>query len=240
MTTANTQQSKGVVQDVSFWAGFLATFQRDITLAYRNQGELFNPLIFFLIVITMVPLGITPDPKMLAVLAPGMIWVVALLATLLSLDGLFRSDFEDGTLEQIMLSPNPLYLTVLAKVVVHWLVTGLPLTLLAPVLGVMLSLPAEGYGALLLSLFLGTATLSLIGSIGAALTVGLRKGGLLLSLIVMPLYAPVLIFGASSVSSAIEGIGISSQVAVLGAFLAFGLMLAPFATAGALRVGVNG
>lgn len=226
--------------EISFWSGFIATFQRDITLAYRNQGELFNPLIFFLIVITMVPLGITPDPKMLAILAPGMIWVVALLATLLSLDGLFRSDFEDGTLEQIMLSPNPLYLTVLAKIVVHWLVTGLPLTLLAPVLGVMLSLPSDGYLALVLSLLLGTATLSLIGSIGAALTVGLRKGGLLLSLIVMPLYAPVLIFGASCVSSAIDGIGISSQISVLGAFLAFGLMSAPFATAGALRVSVNG
>ncbi len=223
-----------------FLAGFTATLKRDLTLAYRNQGELFNPLIFFLIVITMVPLGITPDPVVLADLAPGMIWEVALLATLLSLDGLFKSDFEDGSLEQLLINPQPLYLVVLAKILVHWLVTGLPLTLLAPLLGVMLFLPDSGYGPLILSLFLGTASLSLIGSIGAALTVGLRKGGLLLSLIIMPLYSPILIFGASSVSSAVDGFGYTSQLAVLGAFMSISLICAPFAAAGALRVSING
>jgi heme exporter protein B len=187
----------------------------------------------------MVPLGVTPDPKQLAVLAPGIIWVVALLATLLSLDGLFRQDIEDGTLEQVFIAPQPLYLTVLAKVIVHWLVTGLPLTLLSPVLGVLLSLPEAGFLPLILSLLLGTASLSLIGAIGAALTAGLRTGGLLLSLIIMPLYAPVLIFGASAVSSAVDGNPIGSQLAVLGAFLALAVVGAPFAGAGALRISVN-
>ncbi|BFM07553.1 heme exporter protein CcmB [Halioxenophilus aromaticivorans] len=227
-------------QSTSLFGGFAATFQRDLLLAYRNRGELVNPLVFFLIVITMVPLGITPDPNELAKLAPGMIWVVALLATLLSLDGLFKGDFDDGTLEQYLISPQPLYLIVLAKVVVHWLVTGLPLMLFAPVLGVMLSLPAAGFVPLMLSLLLGTATLSLVGAIGAALTVGLRRGGLLLSLIIMPLYAPVLIFGASAVASATEGMPSTSQVAVLGSFMAISMIGAPFAAAGALRVSANG
>ncbi len=221
------------------FSSFNATLKRDLVLAYHNRGELFNPLIFFLIVITMVPLGITPDPALLAKLAPGMIWVVALLATLLSLDGLFKSDFEDGSLEQYLISPQPLYLVVLAKTLVHWLVTGLPLTLMAPLLGVMLSLPGGGFGPLILSLMLGTATLSLVGAIGAALTVGLRKGGLLLSLIIMPLYAPVLIFGASAVASAADNSPYTAQLAVLGAFMALATLSAPFAAAGALRVSAN-
>ena len=195
-----------------------------------------NPLVFFLIAITMVPLGISPEHKVLALLAPGMIWVMALLATLLSLDGLFRSDFEDGSLEQMLISPQPLYFTVLAKVLVHWLVTGLPVTLLAPLLGVMLALPAEGYWPLCVSLLLGTACMSLVGAVGAALTVALRKGGLLLSLIVMPLYVPILIFGASAVQNATLGAAVNAQLAILGAFLAAALVLAPLATAGALRV----
>lgn len=223
----------------ALFGSFRATLKRDLLLSYRNRGELFNPLIFFLIVITMVPLGISPDPTFLAKLAPGMIWVVALLATLLSLDGLFRSDFDDGSLEQYMIAPQPLYLVVLAKVLVHWLVTGLPLTLLAPVLGVMLSLPEAGFVPLMVSLLVGTASLSLIGAIGAALTVGIRKGGLLLSLIIMPLYAPILIFGASAVASAGQEMPYSTQLAVLGVFLALSIISAPFAAAGALRVSVN-
>lgn len=217
-----------------------ATFRRDLLLAYRHRGDLMNPMVFFLIVIAFVPLGITPEAKVLSTLAAGMIWVVALLATLLSLDGLFRSDFEDGSLEQMLISPMPLYWSVLAKVLVHWLVTGLPLTFLAPLLGVMLSLPSEGYVPLILSLMLGTGVLSLIGAIGAALTVGLRKGGLLLSLIIMPLYAPVLIFGASAVRAAIDGFAYTGQLAVLGAFLAMALVLAPLAASGALKISVNG
>src|SRR5690606_33916128 len=160
---------------------------------------LVNPLVFFLIVITFIPLGVSPESNTLALLAPGLLWVIALLASLLSLDSLFRSDFEDGTLEQLLVSPQPLAWMVLAKVLAHWLMTGLPLALLAPLLGVMLALPAEGYLPLVLSLLLGSGSLSLIGAIGAALTVALRKGGLLLSLIVMPLYVPVLIFGSGAV-----------------------------------------
>lgn len=221
-------------------AGFMALLKRDLLLAYRHRGELANPLIFFLMVITMVPLGISPDPKLLAILAPGMIWVVALLASLLSMDSLFRADFDDGSLEQLLMSPQPLYLMVLAKVLAHWLVTGIPLTLAAPLLGVMLALPEGGYGPLCLTLLLGTASLSLIGAVGAALTVALRKGGLLLSLIIMPLYVPILIFGASAVGNAIEGFAIVGQLAVLGSFAAFAVVLAPIAAAGALRVAVNG
>ena len=232
--------SAPVLSQPSIFQGFCATVKRDWTIAMRHRGEMANPLMFFLMVVTMVPLGISPDPAVLASLAPGMLWVVALLATLLSLDSLFRGDFEDGALEQLLISPQPLYFQVLAKVLVHWLTTGLPLTLIAPILGVMLSLPEAGYLPLVASLFLGTACLSLVGSIGAALTVALRKGGLLLSLIIMPLYVPVLIFGASAVTSAIDGFPIVGQLAMLGAFLAIAIVLAPMAAAGALRIGVNG
>ncbi|WP_286805861.1 heme exporter protein CcmB, partial [Marinimicrobium sp. UBA4209] len=186
-------------------SAFVATLKRDLLLAGRHPGDWINPLVFFLIAITLVPLGVGPEAALLAVLAPGILWVMALLATLLSLDGLFRSDFDDGALEQCLVSPSLLYLTVLAKVLAHWLVTGLPLTLMSPLLGLMLALPEGGYGVLCLSLMIGTITMSLIGSVGAALTVSLRRGGLLLSLIVMPLYVPVLIFGASAVNDAALG-----------------------------------
>lgn len=219
---------------------FLATLKRDLTLAFRNRGDMVNPLVFFLIAITMIPLALGPEKAVLMRIAPGIIWVMALLATLLSLDGLFRSDFDDGSLEQMLISPYPLSLAVTAKVFVHWLATGLPLTLLAPLLGGMLSLPSSAFIALLLSLVLGTAAMSLIGSIGAALTVGLRKGGVLISLIVMPLYIPILIFGASAVQTAALGDPYTMQLAVLGAILALALVLAPLAAAGALRISING
>lgn len=219
---------------------FRATLRRDLLLALRQRSEMLNPLTFFLIAISLVPLGISPESKLLATIAPGMIWVMALLATLLSLDGLFRSDFEDGSLEQMLVCPQPLYLTVLAKILVHWLATGLPLTLLAPLLGVMLSLPTQGFVPLCISLLLGTAAMSLVGAIGAALTVALRKGGLLLSLIVMPLYIPVLIFGTSAVHYAIDGQPMQLQLGVLGAFVLLAMVLAPLAAAGALRISSNG
>lgn len=219
---------------------FAATFRRDLILAFRHKGEMMNPLVFFLIAISMIPLGLGPEKALLMRIAPGIIWVMALLATLLSLDSLFRSDFDDGTLEQLLISPHPLYLNVLAKVLAFWLATGLPLTLLSPLLGVMLSLPTGAFIALCSSLLIGTAAMSLIGAVGAALTVGLRKGGLLISLIVMPLYVPVLIFGASAVSDAALGQTYNMQLAVLGAILAMALLLAPLAVAGALRVSVNG
>lgn len=220
--------------------GFSAIFRRDLLLAFRHRAEIANPVIFFLIVVTLVPLGLTPEASRLAEIAPGILWVMALLASLLSVEGMFQSDYRDGTLEQMIILPQPLYLMVLAKILVHWLVTGLPLTLLAPVLGMMLSLPEAGYVPLVFSLLMGTAVLSLVGAIGAALTVALKKGGLLLSLIVMPLYMPALIFGASTVQRAVDGFSVDGPLAVLGALLAFSLLVSPFATAGALRVSMHG
>lgn len=224
----------------TLWGGFLASFRRDFLVAARHKAELANPLVFFLIAVTLIPLGVSPEKSVLVLLAPGIVWVMALLATLLSLDGLFRSDFEDGSLEQMLISPQSLYFTVMAKILVHWLVSGFPIALLAPLLGLMLHLPADGFLPLLLSLVLGTASMSLIGAVGAALTVSLRKGGLLLSLIVMPLYIPVLIFGASAVQTAIQGGAIGMQLAVLGAFLALAIVLAPIAALGALKISSNG
>ncbi|WP_051103936.1 heme exporter protein CcmB [Marinobacterium rhizophilum] len=219
---------------------FRAALKRDLLLAFRSRSDLVNPLIFFLMVATLFPLGVSPEPGFLAQLAPGLVWVAALLATLLSMDSLFRADYEDGTLEQALLSPQPLILIVLARVLAHWIMTGLPLTLMAPLLGVMLFLPAEGMGGLMLSLLLGTPTLSLIGAIGAALTVGLRKGGVLISLLVLPLYIPVLIFGSGAVQAAVTGLPLAGYLALLGAMLALGVVLAPLAIGAALRISVSG
>lgn len=219
---------------------WLATFRRDATLLLRRRSDLMNPLVFFALVITLFPLGISPDSQQLATIAPGLLWVAALLATLLSLDSLFRVDLEDGCLEQLLLAPQPLAALVLAKVAVHWLMTGLPLALMAPLLGLMLGLPAQGFAVLSLSLVLGTASLSLIGAIGAALTVGLSRGGVLLSLLVLPLYIPVLIFGAGAVQAALLGDGAGPHLAILGALLALALMLAPWAIAASLRISING
>lgn len=219
---------------------FIATLKRELQLALRRRSDLVNPLIFFLMVATLFPLGVSPEPTLLAILAPGVVWVAALLATLLAMDSLFRSDFEDGSLEQILLSPQPLFVVVLGKVLAHWMMTGLPLTLMAPLLGVMLFLPAEGMTGLMLSLLIGTPTLSLVGAIGAALTVGLRKGGVLISLLVLPLYIPVLIFGTAAVEAALTGLPVGGHLALLGALLALGLALAPLAIAAALRISVSG
>jgi heme exporter protein B len=226
-------------ESTSLGKAFGAILKRDVVTAFRQPGEMINPLVFFLMVVTMMPLGISPESKSLSVLAPGLLWVVALLASLLSLDSLFRSDYDDGSLEQLVLSSHSLYFMVVAKVLGHWLTTGLPLTLVAPVLGVLLSLPSAGYWPLLFSLLLGTLTLSLVGAIGAALTVSLRKGGLLLSLIIMPLYVPVLIFGASAVRMAVEGFPIDSPMAILAALCALAMVLAPMAIAGALKMSVE-
>lgn len=215
------------------------SFKRELIISARHKGDLANPLIFFLIVVVFTPLGISAEPAMLAKIAPGMLWVIALLATLLSLDGLFLNDYDNGALEQMVLSPQPLAWVVLTKVLAHWLLTGVPLTLLAPLLGVMLSLPVGGYGTLVLSLLIGTASLSLIGAIGAALTVGLRKGGLLLSLVIMPFYVPVLIFGAGAVKNAIAGFAVSAELSILMAMLFGWLILAPFAIAGGLKISIK-
>ncbi len=218
---------------------FTAIVRRDLLVAYRRRGEAANPLVFFTIVCTLFPLGLGPDPKQLALLAPGILWVVALLACLLSTDSLFRTDYDDGCLEQMLLNPSPLYIQVLAKACTHWFLTGLPLTLVSPLLAVVLQMPADGMLALVASLGLGTIVLSLVGAIGAALTVGLRRGGLLLSLIVLPLYIPVLIFGSSAVQAGVNGFDYSGQLAVLGAFVALSLTLAPLAISASLKISVD-
>ena len=218
---------------------FWPMLRRELTLAFRRKADLANPLLFYLMVVTLFPLGVTPDLEKLSVLAPGILWVAALLATLLSLDMMFRNDFDDGSLEQILLAAVPAELLVFAKVISHWLITGLPLTLMAPMLGLMLALPADAMGVLVMSLAIGTLALSFIGSVGAALTVGLRKGGLLLSLLVMPLFIPVLIFGASAVSSAAQGLEFVAQLSYMGAISLIAMALVPWLTTLALRISVS-
>jgi len=217
-------------------SGFSAWLRRDLLLAYRRRGEVASPVLFFVMVSTLIPLGLTPESARLAEVAAGMIWVIALLATLLSVDGLFASDYQDGSLEQMLPSPQLLPLPVLGKITAHWLTTGLPLTLVSPLLGLMLSLPGAGYIPLICSLALGTACLSFLGAVGAALTVSLRKGGLLLTLLVMPLYMPVVIFGTATVNYAIDGFNWLPPLAILGALFAAAVALCPLAVAGALRV----
>ena len=218
---------------------FLSLLKRDLVLAVRNRGELINPLLFYFIVAMLFPLGVTSDPKTLATMAAGVLWIAALLATLLSLDNLFRSDFDDGSLELIMLSPYPSVVLVLAKVLAHWLVTGLPLLIATPLLAVLMAVPDAARGTLWLTLALGTPVLSLVGAIGVALTVGLRRGGALLSLLVLPLYVPVLIFGANAVGASAAGLPVTGQLYMLSAFLVLALSLAPLATAAALRISID-
>ena len=223
----------------SLVTAFYAMLKRDLTLAYRHRSQLANPLLFFSIVVSLFPMGISPDPLLLRTIAPGVIWVAALLAAMLSLESMFRSDFDDGSLEQLLISPQPLALMVFAKVLAHWLVTGLPLLLFAPILGIQLHLSAEAIGILVLTLILGTPILSMVGAIGVGLIVGLRRGGVLLSLLVLPLYIPVLIFASSAVGNAAAGVEVTGQLAFLGSLLALSATLAPPATAAALRISMN-
>ncbi|MEH6550898.1 MAG: heme exporter protein CcmB [Pseudomonadales bacterium] len=225
---------------VSLYRALGGLLRRDLLLAYRHRGDIANPLVFALMVIALFPIGLGPERASLAVLAPGLVWVVALLACLLSVDTMFRADYEDGSLEQILLSPHSPYLLSLTKIFAHWLVAGLPIALLSPLLAMMLSLPAEGYIALFFSLLIGTLSLSLIGAIGAALTVGLKRGGLLVALLVLPLYIPVLIFGVSTVHAAVQGMAYSGYLAILGALSLFALMLAPLAVSGGLKIHLEG
>ena len=218
---------------------FFAIIRRDLVLALRRRSEMVNPLLFFILVITLFPLGIGAQPHLLQAIAPGIIWVSALLAAMLSLDSLFRSDFDDGSLEQLLLSPHPTSILVLAKVIAHWLVTGLPLLLVAPLLAVFLGLPEHALGTLLLTLLLGTPVLSLIGAIGVALTVGLRRGGMILSLLVLPLYVPVLIFAGNAVEMAVGGLPTDAQISILISILFMSLVLAPWPAAAALKMSMN-
>jgi heme exporter protein B len=194
---------------------------------------------FFILVVTLFPLGVGANPKLLQAMAPGIIWVSALLAVMLSLDSLFRSDFDDGSLEQMLLSPHPLTILVLAKIISHWLVTGLPLLIIAPLLAVFLGLPDAALGTLLLTLVLATPVLSLIGAIGVSLTVGLRRGGMILSLLVLPLYVPVLIFASNAVEIAGNGLAVDAQINILIAIFLGTAVLAPLPAAAALRMSVN-
>lgn len=213
--------------------------RRELLIAFRRQADVFNPLWFFIIVITLFPLSIGPEPSLLARIAAGVVWVAALLSALLSLERLLRDDFQDGALEQMMLMPVPLPLMVISKVIAHWLLTGLPLILISPLLAVLLSLDFDTWLAVVLTLFVGTPTLSFIGAIGVALTVGLQKGGVLLSLLILPLYIPVLIFATSAIDAASLGMAYNGQLAILGAMFMGSLTLTPFAISAALRVSVN-
>jgi heme exporter protein B len=213
----------------------LALVARDLRLAYRTPGSTLTILAFFVIAASLFPFGIGPEPQILARVATGVVWVVALLACLISLDRLFQAEADDGGLDDLVLAPAPLELLALGKCAAHWLSTGLPLIVVSPLVAVLLNLPAEGYGTLLATLALGTPSLSLTGGIGAALSVGARKGGALLALIVLPLYVPVLIFAVAAVEAAVAGLPVRPHLFLLGAMAAFTLTVAPFAMAASLR-----
>lgn len=213
-------------------------FLCELRLAWRRGADILNPLWFFLIVITLFPFSVGPENALLAQIAPGVIWVAALLAALLVMDRLFRDDLLDGSLEQQLLLPTPLPGVVMAKVLAHWMMTGLPLLLVSPLAALLLGMNVHSAGVLFLTLLLGTPTLSFIGSVGAALTVGLKRGGVLLSLLVLPLSVPMLIFASAACEAAAAGLPVDGYLAVLGAFLAVSATLCPFATAAALRLSV--
>jgi heme exporter protein B len=220
-------------------AAMKAVILGDLRAWFRQPQDLLNPLLFFVLVVMLFPLGVSPEIGFLQQAGAGILWVAALLSVLLSLDHLFRHDFDNGTLEQLVLQPQPLFLLVLAKSLAHWLLTGLPLVLLTPLLAVMVHLDGNSIAILCLTLLIGTPVLSLIGAIGAALTLGLRSAGVLLSLMIIPLYIPVLIFGTGTVMAASEGAPVSGQLALMGAFLVLALTLAPFAVAAALRISLS-
>ena len=226
-------------QKISVFQAMGALLRRDLLIALRERGDMLQPVLFFIIVVSLFPLSVTPDRLLLMQAGPGIIWVAALLATLLALDGIFRPDFEDGTLEQLVLSPHPLSLLVLAKTVAHWLVTGLPLILIAPLLGVLMQLPLNAIVVLCIALLLGTPALSLIGAVGVGLTVGVRKSGVLLSLVILPLYVPVLIFGAGAVQALMVSLDPAPHLLLLGSFSLFSLAVCPVASAAALKISVN-
>lgn len=213
--------------------------RRDLTLAYRRRADVLTTLFFFVIVVSLFPFGVGPESNQLRQMAPGILWVAALLASMLSLGRLFSFDYLDGTLEQMLLGAAPLGMVVVSKVIAHWLVSGLPLVLCAPILGVMFDLPGDQLAVLTVSLLIGTPVLSLIGAIGAALTLGLRGGGVLVSLLVLPLYVPVLIFGAGAVGAQAAAIGAQSHLALLGAFLVVSCLFAPWAAAAGLRISLE-
>ena len=224
---------------VSWSSVFLAVVRREMSLGMKQKGDVLTPLFFFIVVTSLFPLGIGPESALLLRMAPGVLWVSALLAAMLSLQRLFAVDYADGSLEQMAISPSPLILLVLAKALSHFLLSGLPLVLMAPILGLQFGLDNRALGLLVLSLLLGTPTLSLIGSIGAALTLGVRGAGVLLSLLILPLYIPVLIFGAGAVEADAAGLGASGHLSLLAALLVLSTFFAPLATTAALRISLE-
>ncbi len=220
-------------------SAFWAVVQRDLVLAFRRKTEVITAVFFFVVVAALFPLGIGPEMNTLRLVAPGILWVGALLASMLSLGRLFAADFADGTLEQMALSPNSLSVLVAAKILAHWLISGLPLVLLAPVLGLQFDLPEQALWLLTLSLLLGTPVLSLVGAIGAALTLGVRGGDVLLSLLVLPLYVPALIFGAGAVQAQMSGLGAGAHLSILAAMALVAAVFSPWVSAAALRLALE-
>jgi heme exporter protein B len=226
-------------QSLSSWGLFKSQLDRDFLLFFRQKSAWLNPLTFVFIAITLFTIGIGPDPSVLAAHAVGIVWVVTLLAVMLSLDALFRSDFDDGSLEQLMLSPQPLYLAVVAKVLAHWLVTGVPMVVAAPLLSLMLGIPSAAIPALALALLIGSGSLSFLGAIAASLTVSLRNGGLLIALLILPLYVPVIIFGSQFVEAAIHGWDVFPTVSMLLGILLAAMVLSPIAIVAGLRLSID-
>ena len=216
-----------------------AVVERDLLIAARRRSDVLTTFFFFVIVVSLFPLGVGPQPDTLREIAPGVVWVAALLAAMLSLARMFGADYADGTLEQMVLTPQPLTLLVLSKILAHWLTTGLPLVLIAPLLGLQFDLPGDALATLLLSLLIGTPALSLIGAVGAALTLGVRGGGPLTALLVLPLYVPVLVFGAGAVTASATGMGAAGHLSLLGAMSLAALVFAPWSTAVALRIALE-
>ena len=228
--------SKPAGEMPGLWRGFAGIVRRDMLLAWKRPGDVMNPLFFFAIVSTLFPLAVGPSPEQLQFSGPGVVWVAALLAALLSLNSLFLSDFEDGSLDQVILSPQPLPMVALGKAIAHWVSTGLPLVLVSPLIAITFQMPGGTIGIMMITLAFGTVSLSLLGSVGAALTVGLHRGTALLSLLILPLAMPILIFGARTVSLSAADDAVAAGIYFLAAYCMLALTLAPFATAAALRI----
>ncbi len=225
--------------NLGWHTAFGAVVRREVSLAMKQKSDVLTPLFFFVVVASLFPLGIGPEAALLLRMAPGVLWVSALLAAMLSLQRLFATDYADGSLEQMVLSPTPLGLLVAAKALSHFLLSGLPLVLMAPLMGIQYGMDGRALGVLMLSLLLGTPTLSLVGSIGAALTLGVRGAGVLVSLLILPLYIPVLIFGAGAVEADVAGLGAGGHLSILAALLVLSAFFAPLATTAALRISLE-
>lgn len=224
---------------ISLFAAWQRVLKRELLLAYRQRNDIITPLIFFIIVISLFPLGVGPEPETLRIIAPGVIWVAALLATLLSLSRLFSNELHDGTLEQLLLAPQPASILISAKITSHWLTTGLPLVLISPLLGVSLNMSTNALIYTMLTLLLGTPILSLIGAIGAGLTLGLRGGGVLLALLILPLYIPVLIFATGAIIASSNGFPAEAQLSLLAAYLIVATIFAPWVSSYSLRISLD-